>query len=297
MATRRFPMVRGRVMRVTRLDGCGRVQPSACSSLVSDGFVSIELTANISEGDAISVVNASGRTCVSDPAVPQFDGYGVQVTFCQVDPEIYAIMTGQAVVFDGDGDAVGFRVSSDVDVTLSGFALEVWSNVPTEACASDAATGTYGYTLLPFVSGGVVGDFTIENGAVTFVVQNAATKNGSGWEEGPYDVVLDGSDALSPLLVAIGTTDHLHVQLTEVAPPESSDCVASGPRSTTATAGIPATLAPADSYTRTSFADLTVAPTLIASPLTAWTTGQYVLLGDNTHAYWNSTAWVAGTAP
>jgi hypothetical protein len=284
-------------MRVTRLDGCGRVAPAACSSVVSDGFVSIALTANINTGTDISVENAAGRVCVSDPAVPQFNGYGVVVTFCQVDPELYAMMSGQATVFDGAGDAVGFRVSSDVDSSDSGFALEVWSNVPAAACSAEAGQGTYGYTLLPFVQGGVLGDFTIENGAVTFTVSNAATKTGSGWDTGPYDVVLDDADAASPLLTAIGTSDHLHVQLTEVAPPEpTTDCVASGPRSTSGIAGIPGTYGPTDSYPRESFADLTVSPTLTASPTTAWTTGQYILLADGTKAHWTSSAWAAGPA-
>lgn len=298
MASTSFPMVRGRVMRATKLDGCGRVLPAACGAIVSDGFVSVELTANIETGDDISVTNAAGRVCVSDPAVPQFNGYGVQVTFCQVNPELYAMMSGQAVVYNGAGDAVGFRVSSDVDASDSGFALEVWSNVPAVACATEGGAGTYGYTLLPFVQGGVLGDFTIENGAVTFVISNAATKAGSGWEEGPYDVVLDDEDAASPLLTPIGDSDHLHVQLTEVAPPTSSDdCVASGTRSTSGIAGIPGTYGPTDSYARTSFADLTVSPTLTASPGTAWTTGQYILLGDGTKAHWNGTIWVSGPKP
>jgi len=34
-----------------------------------------------------------------------------------------------------------------------------------------------------------------------------------------------------------------------------------------------------------------------ASPATAWTTGQFVRLGDGSNAYWSSTAWVAGIAP
>jgi hypothetical protein len=34
-----------------------------------------------------------------------------------------------------------------------------------------------------------------------------------------------------------------------------------------------------------------------ASPATAWTTGQYVVLGDGSQAHWNGTAWVAGVAP
>jgi hypothetical protein len=39
-----------------------------------------------------------------------------------------------------------------------------------------------------------------------------------------------------------------------------------------------------------------VSPTLTASPSTAWTTGQYILLGDGTTAHWTSSAWAAGPA-
>lgn len=298
MATKTFPMVRGRVMRITRLDGCGAIVAAACGAIVSDGFVSIEMTANIETGDDISVTNAAGRVCVSDPAVPTLTNYSVQITFCQVDPELYAMVTGQSVVYDGAGDAVGFRISTDVDSSDSAFALEWWSNVPSVACSTEGGGGTYGYGLLPFVQGGVLGDFTIENGAVTFVVSNAATKGGSGWDVGPYDVVLDDADDPSPLLEPITDANHVHVQLTEVAPPSPSEnCIASGTRSTTGVAGIPGTYTPSGSYSRTSFADLTVSPTLIASPNTAWTTGQYILLGDGSKAHWNASAWVAGPKP
>jgi hypothetical protein len=35
---------------------------------------------------------------------------------------------------------------------------------------------------------------------------------------------------------------------------------------------------------------------LTASPLTAWTPGTYVLLGDGSYAHWSGTAWAAGKA-
>ena len=35
---------------------------------------------------------------------------------------------------------------------------------------------------------------------------------------------------------------------------------------------------------------------ITASPATAWTTGQHVLLGDASKAFWNATAWTAGQA-
>jgi hypothetical protein len=44
-------------------------------------------------------------------------------------------------------------------------------------------------------------------------------------------------------------------------------------------------------------ANLAAMSGVTASPATAWTTGQYVVLGDGSQAHWNGTAWVAGVAP
>lgn len=297
MPSKCFPLVRGRVMRATRLTACGAVMPHASSAIVSDGFVSVALTANIEEGETITVVNAAGKNCVNDQGAARHLGYGVAITFCNVDPELYAMLTGNAVVKDSTGQAVGFRVNTGVDPSAAAFALEVWSNVPGVAC-SGGTTG-YGYTLLPFIAGGVLGDFTIENGAVTFQLTNAATKNGTTWGVGPYSPINGAGGTPGPLLTALDAKDHLHVQYTTVAPP-SPGCVAlpSGPAATGATAGIPGAFTPASSYPPEDFTDLTNgSPTVVASPATAWTTGQYVTLSDGSKAHWNGTAWIAGPKP
>jgi hypothetical protein len=297
MAGKCFPLVRGRTMRATRLDGCGRVDPSGCSSIVSDGFVSVAFTANVDEGNAISVTNAAGRVCVRDTPTPTLTGYSLVITFCEVNPELYAMLTGQATVFDSGGDAVGFRVNGDVDSSQSGFALELWSNVPGEACSDVSAEGTFGYLLLPFIQGGVLGDFTIEDNAVTFTVQNAQTKQGSGWGKGPYNVVAGASGTAGPLLDDIENADFLHVQLTTIAPPDPGcDCLPSGPKATGATSGTPGTWTPVNSYPPETFTDLGTAG-VTASPTTAWTSGQYVVLGDGSDAFWSGTAWTAGKKP
>jgi hypothetical protein len=208
-------------MRVTRLDGCGRPMYGDCASVVSEGFISVALSAQTNEGEAISVTNAAGKTCVQDTPSVEFTGYGVEVTFCDVDPDIFALMSGQEKVLDANGDAVGFRMSQDVSATDSGFALEVWAGVPGQTCSDDPlAQGAYGYLLLPFVQGGVLGDFSIENAAINFVVTGAATKKGSAWGVGPYNVVGGAGGAASPLLTPIESGDHLHVQYVEIAPPD-----------------------------------------------------------------------------
>jgi hypothetical protein len=63
---------------------------------------------------------------------------------------------------------------------------------------------------------------------------------------------------------------------------------------TGATAGTPGTFTPAGAVKP---ANIGAMGAITAQPATAWTTGQHVVLGDATKAYWNATAWVAGQAP
>lgn len=296
--TKCFALIRGRAMRVTRLDGCGNPVPGANSVVASDGFISVAFTANTETGEAISIPNAAGKICIQDTPAPVFTGYSLAISLCGVDPNLVNLLTGQALVYDGseDPEAIGFRINSKVDLDETAFALELWSGVPSAVCEPGQGV-SYGYVLVPFIKGGVLGDFTVENGAVNFSISGANSKDGNGWGVGPFDVVLDGTDAPSPLLTPLDPNDHLNVELTQVAPPEPG-CggIPLGEPATTITAGIPATLTPSGSYAPATLADL-IADDPTASPLTAWTTGQYVLLEDGTHAHWDSTDWVAGDAP
>ena len=40
----------------------------------------------------------------------------------------------------------------------------------------------------------------------------------------------------------------------------------------------------------------TASPAITASPSTAWTTGQYAVLGDGSEAHWDGDSWEAGRA-
>jgi hypothetical protein len=66
---------------------------------------------------------------------------------------------------------------------------------------------------------------------------------------------------------------------------------------TGATAGTPGSFTPTGADPPANLAALNAAG-ITASPGTAWTTGQHVVLGDATHAHWDGTApWVTGNAP
>jgi hypothetical protein len=126
MATKCFPVLRGRRIRLTRLDGCGRPVYGPDSVIVSKGFVSVALTANIDEGTAITVTNANGENCINEPAIPTLNGYGVEITFCGVEPDALAITSGQEQYLDYAGDSAGFTVDTSVSLTDTAFALEMW---------------------------------------------------------------------------------------------------------------------------------------------------------------------------
>jgi hypothetical protein len=63
---------------------------------------------------------------------------------------------------------------------------------------------------------------------------------------------------------------------------------------TGATAGAPGAFTPSGATPPANLGQMT---SIVASPTTAWTTGQSVLLGDASSAHWDSAAWVAGLAP
>lgn len=220
--------VRGRVMRITRLDQCGVPVIGACSTLVSDGMVSAAFAPEIEKADEVLKKNAAGMICVSDPGVNQTKWENLEIEFCGVDPNAVSLLTGNSMVLDSYGAAVGYRVASGSP--LANFALEIWSNISGQVC-SPTSPRAYGYFLAPYVTQGYLNDFKIENDAASFTVTGARSLDGPGWGTGPYDVVdtsiIPGTITPGQLLVPLGARDHLHLQKTTVAPPAlTNGCVA-----------------------------------------------------------------------
>lgn len=224
MASRKISLLRGRRIRLTRTDGCGRPVIGEASTAVSKGFISISFTANTSDTEEILVTNASGDRCVFEPANTELTGYALEIEFCEVDPDLFSLVTGQDVVLDENGNSTGFDVDTDVDLSAQGFALELWMGAGTsegDACSTDGSGGNFGYLLLPFLRGGIVGDFTVENGAVTFTITGANTRDGNAWGVGPYsDIQMSGATA-GPMLTPVKSTTALRLITTSVAPPEA----------------------------------------------------------------------------
>lgn len=209
--------IRGNVMRLTKVDSCGSPIHAAKAYAVSDGFVSVELKAAVESGTEYKVKGANDKFIINTLGRSQVKWWDVTINFVGVDPELFAIATGAPLVLDDSAtpQTVGVRGRTDV---YQDFALEVWTDLDGQACVGGNVA--YGYSILPWITGGYIGDWTFENAALTMPISGARTQAGSQWGVGPYNVNKGMQDGLSkPLLTPIGATDHFDFHATYLAPP------------------------------------------------------------------------------
>lgn len=303
MGTQKFPIINGRVMRVTALDNCGAVAYGNYASITSEGFVSVAVTANYDDGEAIQVKNANGRFCVNKPADAELESLGIEAVFCGVDPDLYTAFTGFPKITDPlTGDTIGFKVNRSTRPSGSKRALEVWSEATDSAGCDLDGEFPYAYQLWPLLQGARFSDYTIENNAVTFTASGALSLDGAAWGAGPYEVMLDDEGDPSVLVgdAVVEDDDHEIIFRTVVPPPLPSNGLVplddpADPDATTATAGEAPAPGTWNGVRPANFTAL-LADDPTASPATAWTTGEFVILGDGSYAHWNATDWVAGKA-
>lgn len=211
---------RVRVARFTRLDECGRVVYGENSRVVTDGLISVATTVNTSETEAINTPNADGQPCLFVEGQTRFLNRALTITFCNVDPDLYTLITGREPIIDPfTGDTIGWNEDTDEDPYSRGFAMETWSRTQGPRCAPGGAV-TSGYMIYPFLSGGYVGEYTLENGAVSFPVTAITTQPGALWGSGPYNVQFDADGNPAPLSPPVNDTSHSRLIVTNVAPPE-----------------------------------------------------------------------------
>lgn len=209
--------LQGETLRVTRLDVCGNPEFGDCAFVVSDGYVQAVITPSTEEGERFLQRTANGNAIVNQRGRPILNWYDVSLQFAEVDPELFTILTGLDPYVDDQERVIGFPVTESGFATAN-FALELWMGNAEDECNSDALP-FYGYNLLPWVTEGALAeDITITNDLITFTV-TGRTRKGTPWGVGPYDVVIDQTEAPSPLYSAIPTDTHHLPIWTQLAPP------------------------------------------------------------------------------
>jgi hypothetical protein len=210
---------------VTKLSSCG-VPVTGCSTVVTDGIISVEMTKEYEDRQEFFVKNGDGNFCVKQTNPPILKWINLKLTFCNVDPEMVNIVTGNPLVANDAASPVNMGYSEEEGSAANvNFALETWTRLAGNAGVACTGGVEYGYMIFPWVVEGTVGDITYENATVSFEI-NARTQAGSLWGTGPYYVDYSdnpaGSTTNIPLLTPIGSLQHQRTFITRKAPPTAS---------------------------------------------------------------------------
>lgn len=221
MATRCFTPLLGKRLRAVSMDECGNVPASGTldAMVVTDGFISIALSAEVEDGSEIITKKADGSLCVNEMTASSFKRFTVEAEYCGVDPGLLAITTNAEIYEDYESIAAGIVVPEGT--INKKFSLELWTGLSGEQCAPGVEEAS-GYMLLPFVQAGVLGDLTVDGeNAISFSMTGAYTKGGNAWGVGPFNVMAD-TGAGAPLPTPLDPLDHLLLVATDIAPPVSA---------------------------------------------------------------------------
>lgn len=212
-------------VRVTKLNSCG-LPVTGCSTVVSDGIISIAMTKEYEARQEFFVKNGDGVFCVKETNPPILKWENLVITFCNVDPELVNIMSAEPLVLSDAVVPLSTGYSTDeLSAGAANFALEGWTRLSNNGGVACSGGTEFGYTLWPWVVEGTVGDVTYENGAANFVL-NARTRSASPWGLGPYFVDYSDNPAGSTtpirLLTPITATQHERRFITRLPPPTAA---------------------------------------------------------------------------
>lgn len=183
MATKRLASIKGRRMRITRENSCGAPVVGSCSSVVTDGFISVELSEEVETGEEFTQKNAWGDFCVNEKDPDLTKWVNAVISFCNVDPDILDIVANANPAVSGS-DTIG--ASFSMSANESAFGLEVWTKKVGQACG--VGSPEWGYFVVPFLKNGRIdGSVTINNGVLTMNMRGQGFAATDDWGETPYN--------------------------------------------------------------------------------------------------------------
>lgn len=212
-------------VRVTQLNSCG-LPVTGCSTVVSDGIITVAMTYEYEEREDFFTKNGDGKFCVRATSAPILKWINLELTWCNVDPELVNILTANPTVLDDASSPVAHGYSVDENAPASAnFALEGWTRLAPSSNFPCSGGTEYGYFLWPWNLETTMGDVSLENGVANFVT-NSRTSSNSPWGTGPYFVDYSdnpaGSTTPVALLTPILSTQHSRMFTTRLAPPTAS---------------------------------------------------------------------------
>ena len=182
MSTKILKSIKGKVVRLTRLDSCGQAVAGTCSTVVSECFIKVTISGEFEAGDEYTQKSAWGTLCINDKDPDVLKWVNVQIDFAELNADALDILTNADPVISG-GNTIGSTWSAIPNDTA--FALEVWTKRTGVDCVG--ANPDWGYFVVPFVKNGKLdGDIAIENAALTVSIMGNGFAAPYTWDDGPY---------------------------------------------------------------------------------------------------------------
>ena len=213
-ATHKFAPLLGKRIRVTQMTDGGDI---GSNFIVTNGFITASMSAEIEDGTEIMTRNAFGQLCINERMNPSFKRLNLEIEFCGVNPSLLSYVSNAVEYADYAGDIAGFKLPEGE--IAGAFAFELWTGL--SGALNDPNAN--GYMLLPFVGKGNLDDITIDGeNAVSFKLTNAGTRGGHSWGVGPYDVVINGDSPGVPDVLPEALDAYDHFLLIDTAVPAPS---------------------------------------------------------------------------
>lgn len=286
----------GTWMRVTPLNVAGDIDAGK-PVLNSKGFITATFSPQFEQGDEITEKAADGSVCVSFKVDDSFTRVDFSLSLCDVDPEVTALLAGGNVILDSDGGVLGYTSPVAGAKVGNPVAIEVWSQAV--IAGKPASDRPYWHWVFPYVKVRYEGDRELGNSRMMSeftgqgVGNSALVGTGLNSATAGDDYVIYREALINPFSYIRTTGQPDSQPLLSGSWPSVTGNITPYVAPTGVTAGTPGAFTPGSATIPYDLGDLQA---LGLSPGSAWTAGQYVVLGDATHAYWTGAAFASGEA-
>ena len=218
------------VVRITRVDACGRPVYGDCNAVVSRCVATITDTPEVEEAEARTQTGFDGTACATEAGCDRVTHHTLEATWSQINLDAFSFMNPAArITRDSDGEAIGRFANQRIDCS-GGYAIEVWARSMGESdvCAGQSdAEGQWYYRVYPWITGATPGDLTMGGTDEVAFVFTGRTKTGSRWGRGPYDITLvDGVPSGLPEAFDPEEEEPYWEGIVTLPPPEADcDCI------------------------------------------------------------------------
>lgn len=178
--------IKGTHMRLVEVDACGVPVTGASSlTLVTKGFVQVNMEPDYEEGEEFVEKNADGELCVNQKDQPQLKRLRLTIDFCEVDPSAASLTTGARLLDTASPATTGSGFAVAEGASSRRFSLEVWQRVAGSGACDASGAQRFIYNAWPNVGNTQLNAYAIQNGRSTFSITAETEAASDLWGNGP----------------------------------------------------------------------------------------------------------------